>query len=440
MTGTLTAASTLRGRLLQETVAWCRASSEFYRGRFAHAGEINDLGDIVRLPVLTREDVTDNHAALRCDGSLPAAVQHTTGTTGAFLQVYRGANEQAFVWQFMAAQAQQTPLPSPRPLHLVLANAYHGALTPMPTRAYVMSVGVHDRAQASQARQVLETTYDLADVAPRVSVVSGTERMVKALTAYLVADGFDLAASPVRRVDLFGGHVTPRVKALLGRLWNADVTDHYSLTEMFGGASEVGVGGPWIFDPHVIAEAVHPRTYEPVTVGEVGVLLLTSLYPFTQAMPLIRYVTGDLVRVVAPADAPGGLQVRYLGRTARSVVDADGPTVQPLLLSGPLYEAVESLPDVAIAPRFAELGDDLGLELTGDHRYAVHADEHSITVEIGVRYAPWLFPERVAELRAALTGAAFAAHPELARRVSDGRLRFEVSVRPGNAVAPYDSK
>jgi hypothetical protein len=356
------------------------------------------------------------------------------------MQVYRGANEQAFVWQFMAAQAQAGPMPQTRPLHVVLANAYHGTLTPMPTRAYVMSVGVHDRAQASQARHVLETTYDLPGVAPRATVLSGTERMVKALTAYLIADRFDLAGSSVRRVDLFGGHVTPRCKVLLGRLWNAEITDHYSLTEMFGGASEVGVGGPWIFDPHVIAEVVHPRTNEPVGVGEVGVLLLTSLYPFTQAMPLIRYVTGDLVTVVAPVDAPGGLQVRYAGRTVRSIIDADGQTVQPLLLSGPLYEAIEALPDVAIAPRFAELGDDIGLELTGDHRYAVRAGAESITVELGLRYAPWLFPQRVAELRAALTYTVFAAHPELARRVADGRLRFEVSFRPGADVAPYDSK
>jgi hypothetical protein len=167
---------------------------------------------------------------------------------------------------------------------------------------------------------------------------------------------------------------------------------------------------------------------------------LTSLYPFTQTMPLIRYVTGDLVTVVAPADAPGGLQVRYAGRTVRSVIDADGPTVQPLLLSGPLYEAVESIPDVAIAPRFAELGDDIGLELTGDHRYAVRADPDSITVELGLRYAPWLFPDRAAELRAALTYTVFATHPELASRVADGRMRFDVSLRPGAHVAPYDSK
>lgn len=443
MTAAPSAARQLRNELLRETIEWCRNQSTFYRERFADAGEISTLDDLARLPVLRRSEVVANHDALRCDRSVPSAIQHTTGTTGRFLQIYRGAAEQAFVWQFMAAQLQANPPPAVRPLHLVLANAYHGTLTPVPTQAYVISVGVHDTAQAGQARQVLDTSYALPGIAERVGVVSGTERMVKALTAYLIADGFDFAASPVRRVDLFGGHVTARCKALLAATWQAEVRDNYSLTEVLGGASEVGLGGPWIFEPHVLAEAVHPRTFEPVGRGEVGVLLLTSLYPFTQQMPLVRYLTGDLVDVVEPADHPAGLQVRYLGRTSRSIVDDSGDRVRPLLLSGPLYEVIESLPDVAIAPRFPDLGTDVGLELTGDHRYAVQHEPgppERIVVEIGLRYAPWMFPERVAELRMHIAQRLFAAHPELARRVAAGELVLDVDARAGADVAPHDSK
>jgi phenylacetate-coenzyme A ligase PaaK-like adenylate-forming protein len=446
MTAAVSAAQQLRSELLRDTIEWCRTSSEFYRRRFADAGEICDLDDLVRLPVLFRKDVVENHVALRCDRSAPAAIQHTTGTTGSFLQLYRSANEQAFVWQFVAAQIQATPEPPVRPLHMVLSNAYHGALTPVPSRAFLMSVGVHDSAQASQARQVLERTYDMPGVADRVGVVSGTERMVKALTAYLIAGDFDFAASPVRRIDLFGGHVTPRRKAMLAATWHADVHDHYSLTEVFGGASEAGIGGPWIFEPHVVAEAVHPRTFEPVGPGEVGVLLLTSLYPFTQQMPLVRYVTGDVVEVVEGADHPAGLQVRYLGRTQRSVVDDSGERVLPLLLSGPLYEVIESLPDVAISPRFPDLAAGLGLELTGDHHYAVRHEPSSadhperITVQLGLRYAPWMYPDRVAEVRGRMAAHLFATHPELTARTASGALVLDIEALPADAVAPYDSK
>ncbi len=442
------AAHRLRSDLLRDTIEWCRSSSDFYRERFADAGEVTGLADLGRLPVLSRQDIVDNHERLRCDQETPVAIQHTTGTTGAFLQVYRGPAEQNFVWQFHAGQIQATPSPASRPMHLVLSNAYHGALTPVPTRAYVMSVGVHDRAQATQARQVLDTAYDLAGVDSRVTVVSGTERMVKALTAYLIDDGFDFAASPVRRVDLFGGHVTPHRQAMLAATWGASVHNHYSLTEVYGGASEMWAGGPWIFEPHVIAEAVHSRTHEPVGVGEVGVLVLTSLYPFTQQMPLVRYLTGDLVEVVAPPEDPAGIQVRYLGRVPRSIVDDSGDTVRPLLLSGLLYEVVESLSDVAISPRFPDLEAGVGMELTGDHRFAVEhlpADPadgalERIVVTLGLRYAPWMYPDRVEEVRRILATHLFATHPELARRVVEGSLALQVEAAPAVDVAPYDSK
>jgi phenylacetate-coenzyme A ligase PaaK-like adenylate-forming protein len=437
------AAAQLRDILLRDTVRWCVANSSFYRKRFPAPEDFGGLDDLSTLPVLLRQDVIDHQADLLCDPSLPAAVQHTTGTTGAFLELYRSPAEQAFIWEFFGAQLQAAGMPSVRPLHLNLVNAYHGSLTAMPTSAYVLSAGVYDRAQAVQARGLLERAHELPGVESRVSVLTGTERMVKALTAYLLEDGFDLAGSPIRTVVLFGGHVTPAHKLLLGRLWGAYVRDVYSLTEVVGGATECGIGGPWVFDPHVIPEVVHPRTFEPIDEG-IGVLLLTGLYPFMQQMPLVRYCTNDLVEVVVPAEHPDGLQVRYVGRTPRSVIDDSGETVKPLLLSGPLYEILQGIPDIAITPRFPDLGSGPALELTGDHHFAVQHEScegvDELTVRLGLRYAPWLFEHRVAAVQAEVSGRVLAAHPELARRVVAGTARLRVDAVSATDVAPYDSK
>ncbi len=444
----MTAAGSMRelqDGLLRQTFDWCRSRSPFYRARFADVAAFSGLEDLPRLPVLFRRDVIEHHGALRCDASLPSAIQHTTGTTGAFLQLYRSAAEQAFIWEFFSAQLQASAPEGVRPLHLNLVNAYHGTLLNVPSRAYVLPVGVFDRAQASQARGVIERTYDLPGIEPRVSVVSGTERMVMALTAYLMADGFDLAKSPVRTIALFGGHVPLSRKRLLSRLWQAHVRDQYSLTEIFGGARECGIGGPWIFDPHVVPEVVHPRTLQPISRG-IGVLLLTGLYPFVQQMPLVRYFTGDLVEVLAEPDSPGGLQISYVGRLARSVLDDSGPDVEPLLLSGPLYEALVDTPDVAVSPRFPDLQAGAGLELTGDLHYDVHhkpaADgaPEQITVRLGMRYAPWMYTDRVAEVVDRLVDVLFHRHPALARRCADGTLLFSVLPCAAGAVPPYDSK
>ncbi len=433
----------LRDELVRQTIAWCVSQSPYYRRRFDAAESFRGLADLPKLPVLHREDVVAHHADLICGRSLPAGVQHTTGTTGASLQLHRSAAEQAFIWEFFSAQLAARPFPAPRPLHLNLVNAYHGSLTPMPSAAYVLNAGVYDRAQASQARVLLERTYDLEGVESRISVVMGTERMVKALTVYLLTDGFDLVASPVRTVALFGGHVTPNRKRLLSRLWQAAIQDNYSLTEVFGGATECGIGGPWIFDPHVVAEVVHPRTFEPVESG-VGVLLLTTLYPFVQQMPLVRYCTNDLVEVVETGEQDGAPVVRYVGRVPRSVLDVSRASVEPLLLSGPLYEILEAYPDIAVSPRFPDLCDDASLELTGDHHFGIdHRHEDGIdriALRLGLRYAPELFPERVAAVGAGIRAQLYQAHPELARRIGAGTAELEILMQPADAVAAYDSK
>jgi phenylacetate-coenzyme A ligase PaaK-like adenylate-forming protein len=436
-------AFTLRDTLLRDTVAWCVDRSPFYRKRFPDPESFGGLVDLTTLPVLFRHEVIEHHADIVCDPTLPAAIQHTTGTTGASLQLYRSPAEQAFIWEFFSAQLAVQPAPELRPLHLNLINAYHGSLTAMPSAAYVLNAAVYDRAQASQARTLLERTFDLPGVEPNVSVVMGTERMVKALTAYLTDDGFDLAASSVRSIVMFGGHVTPNRKRLISRLWQATVHDLYSLTEVFGGAAECGIGGPWVFDPHVVAEVVHPRTLEPVDHG-VGVLLLTTLYPFVQQMPLVRYCTNDLVEVSEPPEGTDELAVRYLGRVPRSVLDTRGDTVEPLLLSGPLYEILETYPDIAISSRFPDLGDSLGLEITGDHHYAVeHQDTEGvdrITITLGLRYAPELFEQRVAILTAEITAQILGAHPVLAERTRAGTAELAVVAKDRSAVGPYDSK
>ncbi|GEM_PF-7072264 len=444
-----TATFELRDALLRKTVAWCHERSSFYRERFPSA-DFAGLEAIAQLPVLHRHQVVDHHAELRCDDALPAGIQHTTGTTGQFLQLYRSPSEQAFIWNFFAQQMPEIEAGKVRPLHLSLANAYHGALIPVPSRAYVLSVGVHDRAQASQAQGVLERSYDLPGIQSRISVITGTERMIMALTAYLLAKKFDFSSCQVRRIALFGGHVPLARKQLLAQIWFAEdrkgtIQDHYSLTEMFGGAKECGLGGPWVFDPHIIPEVVHPTTHEPIESG-VGMLLLTSLFPFVQQMPLVRYVTGDLVEVVDGPEGPAGLTVRYVGRMPRSVLHLHDGKVRPLLLSGPLYERLLSLPDLAITPRFPDLQIGVGLELTGDlhyrvdHREAAGQTPEQITIEIGLRYAPWMYPSRVATLVKELAEDLFALNPYLAECVADKRVELHLRPKPASEVPIHDSK
>ena len=112
--------------------------------------------------------------------------------------------------------------------------------------------------------------------------------------------GLDWERSTLR-VGLFGGEpCPPGLKAEIESRMHIVCTDNYGLTEVMG----PGVSGEClasrdmqhIAEDHFLWEVVDPKTGEAVPAGEVGELVLTPLDK--QAIPLLRYRTHDLTRVV----------------------------------------------------------------------------------------------------------------------------------------------
>ena len=69
--------------------------------------------------------------------------------------------------------------------------------------------------------------------------------------------------------------------------------------------------GLHIWEDYYIVEIVDPVTLEPVPEGEVGELVLTTIN--REAMPLLRYRTRDLTRIL-PCDCPCGRHHKRLDR------------------------------------------------------------------------------------------------------------------------------
>jgi len=112
--------------------------------------------------------------------------------------------------------------------------------------------------------------------------------------------GFDWEKSPLR-VGLFGGEpCPPSLKAEIESRMHIICTDNYGLTEVMG----PGVSGEClasrdmqhIAEDHFLWEVVDPETGEPVPDGQPGELVLTPLGK--QAIPVLRYRTHDLTRVI----------------------------------------------------------------------------------------------------------------------------------------------
>jgi len=105
------------------------------------------------------------------------------------------------------------------------------------------------------------------------------------------------------RIGIFGAEPwTGQMRADMESEAAIDAVDIYGLSEVMGpGVASECVetkDGPVVWEDHFYAEIIDPNTGEPVADGEEGELVFTSLTK--EAMPVIRYRTRDLTRLLPP--------------------------------------------------------------------------------------------------------------------------------------------
>ena len=138
----------------------------------------------------------------------------------------------------------------------------------------------------------------------------------------------NLGDSPVKTIVVAGepGGSIPATRKRLEEAWpGATIFDHHGMTEV-GPVTYQCPAQPGIL--HVLEQAylpeiIHPETSEPVTDGETGELVLTTLG--RHGSPLLRYRTGDLVKSTGCSPCSCGrhdlgLEGGILGRTDDMVV------------------------------------------------------------------------------------------------------------------------
>ena len=121
----------------------------------------------------------------------------------------------------------------------------------------------------------------------------------------------DLAQSGIRRIVVAGepGGSIPATRARLESLWpGASVFDHHGMTETGPVTYECPArpGFLHVMENGFIAEVVDPASSSPVPAGQSGELVLTNLG--RTGSPLIRYRTGDWVRMEPSTPCPCGRQ------------------------------------------------------------------------------------------------------------------------------------
>jgi phenylacetate-coenzyme A ligase PaaK-like adenylate-forming protein len=428
----------LRAALLQPTLAHAASNSKFYQRHWCGRDlQVRCLEDLSTLPILTKEDVSEGFDDLLCTSAFPALIQHTTGTTGKPLRVYRSAEELRFIRDFFL-RTIPTDLREPMPAVLHLADLYHGPSLEIPTRAHSVRAGMTDDILLTEAVRLLTTEHDVPGGRQKVSTIVGLVPYIKTFTNYLVETGFDFSRSTIRVICPLCTIVTPRWRSLLSSVWSAHVVDRYSLAEVFGGATRCLRCESFHFDPVVIPEVVNISSQENIREG-VGALLLTTLFPFVQMQPMIRYWTGDLVEVSLDSCQPD-LSVRFKGRISSTPIWERSGHSKVILCPVDIYECLDGLPDIGVSDRFIDIRAVRDHTAAGALRFRMSVDEHGgrplLRVEIELRYSPHLYPSRCDELRRQIR----ANLQRLSPSIASGEVELGLDFLPPSSLPPFSLK
>ncbi len=126
---------------------------------------------------------------------------------------------------------------------------------------------------------------------------------------------------PDLEIGIFGAEIfSNKLKEKFAEKLGIEVFDIYGMTET-GGVGTLGMDCPaheglHVWEDHYIVEILDHKTHAPLPDGEVGELVVTSLT--REALPVIRFRTGDLTRIVSrDACACGRTHVRIAPITGR---------------------------------------------------------------------------------------------------------------------------
>jgi phenylacetate-CoA ligase len=289
-----------------------------YRRAFDDAGvtpaDLGSLADLARFPFTSKEDLRRNYpfGMFAVPREEVNRVHASSGTTGKPTVVGYTA-EDVGTWAELMARSIRAA--GGRPGDIVHVAYGYGLFTG--------GLGAHYGAEklgctvvpvsgGMTPRQV----QLIVDFGPRIIMV--TPSYFLAILDEMEAQGVDPRSTSLE-IGIFGAEPwTDEMRAEVERRSGIHAVDIYGLSEVMGpGVSQEAVGtkdGLHVWEDHFLPEVIDPVTHVVLPDGEEGELVFTSLTK--QAMPVIRYRTRDLTRLLpASAHPPFRRMQKVTGRT-----------------------------------------------------------------------------------------------------------------------------
>ncbi len=304
---------------LQATLHHAYANSPHYTKAFdaagVHPSDCQQLGDLAKFPFTTKKDLRDNYPY-----GMFAVPQHqisrihaSSGTTGKPTVVGYTANDISMWSDCVARSIRAAGARRGDKVHVSYGYGLFTGGLGAHYGAEKLGLTVIPFGGGQTERQV----QLIADFQPDIIMV--TPSYMLALADEMDKQGLK---SNSLRIGIFGAEPwTNDMRRAVEARVGIDAVDIYGLSEVIGPgvASEcvLAKDGPTVWEDHFYPEIINPETGEPVADGEMGELVFTSLTK--EALPIIRYRTRDLTRLLAGTAHGGRCAMRRIEKiTGRS--------------------------------------------------------------------------------------------------------------------------
>ena len=278
----------------------------WYREKLDSVGikpeDIRSLDDVRHLPLLVKTDLRDTYPFGMCavDKSEIVRFHASSGTTGKPI-VVSYTKEDIDVWcEAIARSLASFGVTSSDTLQNSFGYGLFTGGLGLHFGGERLGVSVVPMSGGNTERQItLMRDFN-------VSVISSTPSYFVHLLGKAKEMGVDLRQSKLR-IGVFGAEPwTEQMRRAIEAEAGIKAYDIYGLTEITGpgvGAECFAQAGPHILEDHFYPEILDQETLQPVEDGQYGELVLTTLSK--RAMPLIRYRTRDITRIVTEPCACG---------------------------------------------------------------------------------------------------------------------------------------
>ena len=305
-------------RRLKDTLARAYANVPHYTAAFdavgLHPNDVKTLADLASVPFTTKEDLRRNYpyGMFAVPREEVVRIHASSGTTGKPTVV---GYTKADIEMWADVMARSINVAGGRPGDIVHVAYGYGLFTGGLGAHYgVERLGctVIPVSGGMTERQVQLIT----DFKPRIIMV--TPSYFLSILDEMERAGIDPRESSLE-IGIFGAEPwTQQMREEIEARCDIDAVDIYGLSEVIGPGVSQEAGatkdGLHIWEDHFYPEVVDPITLEPVAEGEQGELVFTSLTK--QALPIIRYRTRDLTRLLPGTAAPSYRRMeKVTGRT-----------------------------------------------------------------------------------------------------------------------------